>query len=175
MKYHLKWFYKCEEVNPALERILIHFKPDDLWLKRCRQQFCRYNFALFDRILFPVFLLFALLTSVMTVIGRIRVFARRWVWRVIFLMLTTLFLLLAFLFLRAWVRWKCLWQIWWWRFWVQVHLRFIIFSFFSENSVGRVSSSKSVGRVGWIFSVGRVSWILKVGCVRELIRIGHLI
>ena len=41
VKNHLNWFYKCEEVNLALEQILIHFKPDGLWLIRCCQQFCR--------------------------------------------------------------------------------------------------------------------------------------
>ena len=59
-----------------------------------------------------------------------------------------------------------------------------LFHFFSENSVGRVSSSKSVGhvsglfyvgRVGVVLSVGRVSGILKVGRIGELIRIGKLI
>ena len=67
------------------------------------------------------------------------------------------------------------------------------FLFFSENSVGLVSSSKSVGcvssskfvgrvsisefvgRVDGIFSFGRVSGILKVGQIGELIRIGVLI
>ena len=43
------------------------------------------------------------------------------------------------------------------------------FSFFSENLVGRVSSSKPIGRVSGISSVGRVSGILKVGQIRELI------
>ena len=73
-------------------------------------------------------------------------------------MLTTLFLLLAFLFLRSlesdediydksnnggsgsgFTSGSC------------------SFSLFSENSVGRVSSSKSVGRVSRSESVGRVS------------------
>ena len=40
-RYHLQWFYKCEKINPALKRILIHFKPDDLWFIRCRQQLFR--------------------------------------------------------------------------------------------------------------------------------------
>ena len=67
------------------------------------------------------------------------------------------------------------------------------FVFFSENYVGRVSSSKPVvsvsssesvcrvsisryvGRVSKIFSIGRVSGIMKVGRIGELIRIGDLI
>ena len=40
-KYHLQWFYKSEEINSSLERILIHFEPDDLWFIRCHQHlFC---------------------------------------------------------------------------------------------------------------------------------------
>ena len=96
---------------------------------------------------FPMFLLFALFTFVITVIGRIRIVAQRWVWRVIFTMLTTLLLLLAFLFFCYWVQWRCLWQIWWWKFWVQFHLRFMLFLIFLWNSVDRVSSSKLIVRV----------------------------
>ena len=48
-----------------------------------------------------MFLIFALFTSIMTVIGKIRIIARRWVGRVIFPMLTTLFLLIDFLFSGA--------------------------------------------------------------------------
>ena len=43
-------------------------------------------------------LIFASFMSIITVIGRIRIIARRWVGRVIFPMLTALFLLLALLF-----------------------------------------------------------------------------
>ena len=60
-----------------------------------------------------MFLIVASLASVMTFIGRIRVVARRWVWRVIFPMLTALFLLCAFIFLCSWVRWRCLQWIRW--------------------------------------------------------------
>ena len=45
-----------------------------------------------------MFLIFVLLTSIITVIGRIRIIARRRVGGVISLMLTTLFLLRALLF-----------------------------------------------------------------------------
>ena len=47
---------------------------------------------------FPMFLIFALFTSIMTFIRRIRIIAQIWVRRVIFPMLTTLFLLRALIF-----------------------------------------------------------------------------
>ena len=40
-KYNLQWFYNCEKINSVLERILVHFEPDDFWFIRCRQQLCR--------------------------------------------------------------------------------------------------------------------------------------
>ena len=46
-----------------------------------------------------MFFIFASSTSIMTVIGRIRIIARTWVGRVIFPMLATLFLLFTFIFL----------------------------------------------------------------------------
>ena len=52
------------------------------------------------------------LASVITVVGRIRIVARRWVRRVIFLLFSTLFLIVAFLFLQ--------WKLWKWWVWVQV-------------------------------------------------------
>ena len=40
-KYHLQQPHKCEEINPALERILIHFETDYIWFICCYQQlFC---------------------------------------------------------------------------------------------------------------------------------------
>ena len=79
---------------------------------------------------FPDVFLFALLASIMTAIGWISVVSRRWVWLVIFPMLTMIFLLFAFLFLCSWFRWRCLWRIWWRRFWVWVHIRFMLFFIF---------------------------------------------
>ena len=73
----------------------------------------------------------------MTVIGRIRVVARRWVWRVIFPMLTTLFLFCALLFPWSWVQWQWLRQIRWWRFRVRVHFWSCVLLCF-ELSVDRV-------------------------------------
>ena len=80
-----------------LEWILIHFKPDNLRLIRCRQQFSvKVVHILSDA--FPMFLIFSSCMSIMTIIGRIRIIARRWVGRFILQILTTLFLLCALLF-----------------------------------------------------------------------------
>ena len=61
------------------------------------------------------------LASVITVIGGIRIVARLWVWRLIFLVFPALFILIAFLFL--------LWLVWRWWFWVRViwYVLFFIF------------------------------------------------
>ena len=50
-------------------------------------------------------------------------------------------------------------------FWVWVHLRFMLFFFLFENSVGPVSSSKPVGLVSISKSVGHVSSSESVGRV----------
>ena len=71
------------------------------------------------------------------------------------------FLLLAFLFICSWLRWRCLWwRVWRWRLWVRVHLSSCLSSCF-ELSVDHVSGLwckvviKSVCRVSGIFSVSR--------------------
>ena len=56
-----------------------------------------------------MFLLFALLASVITDIGVIRVIDQIWFWRVIFMMLTEIFIIITFLILCSWVWWRCLW------------------------------------------------------------------
>ena len=106
-----------------------------------------------------MFILFALLVSVITVIRIIIMVARRWVWQVIFLMLTTLFLLIEFIIIWSRFWWRCLWwQVWRWWFWVRVHLGFVPFFVF-ELSVDCVSGisfngvTKSVCCVIGIFSV----------------------
>ena len=48
-----------------------------------------------------MFLVFALLTSIITVVRGIRIIARRWVGRVLFPMLTALFFFLLFFFFGA--------------------------------------------------------------------------
>ena len=40
-KCNFQWFYKREKINPALEEILIHFEPNYIWFKHCRQHLCR--------------------------------------------------------------------------------------------------------------------------------------
>ena len=95
-------------------------------------------------------LLFELLASVLTVIRRIRMVSRRWVWRVIFPMLTTIFLLIVFLFLWSQVWRRCLlWRVWRWWFWVQV-IWFVPFLYFEI----------SVDRVCWL----SVNGVTKSGC-----------
>ena len=79
-----------------------------------------------------MFLIFGSSTSVMTVlrwIRLIRVITRGRVWRVIFSVLTTLFILLTFLSFRCQVwRWRRIWQIRWWRIRVWVHFRSVLFA-----------------------------------------------
>ena len=49
-----------------------------------------------------------------------------------------------------------------------------LFSFISENSVGRVSSSKSVGRASSSKSVGSVSGMSSVGHVSGILKVGQI-
>ena len=113
-----------------------------------------------------MFLIFALLVSVITLIVRIRIVARIWVWLVIFPMLTTLFLPITFLLLWSWVWWRCLWwRVWKWCFCVRVYHRiwFIWFVplFFKGSLIMfvdcHVMQSKFVSHVSEIFSVWMLS------------------
>ena len=92
-------------------------------------------------------LIFALFTSIMNVIRRIIIIARIWVGRVIFLMLTTLFLLRALLFPWSRVWWRRLWRI----RWRQLGSRF------TSGSCFLLRFEISVDRVIWLFSSRVVS------------------
>ena len=103
--------------------------------------------------------LFTSLASVITVIGRIIIVAQRWVWQVIVPILTTLFIIIVYLFMWYQLWRRCIWWwVWQWWFWVQV-IWFMPFLFF-EISVERVCGMFSVigvtkygCRVSGIFSV----------------------
>ena len=104
-----------------------------------------------------MFLIFASLASVMTVIGRIRVVARRWVWRVIFPMLTALFFLLAFLFLHSWVQWWCLWQ--------KVNVGAFAFPSWKEIELGSAVICRQFAKFGLEIHVGSATKASKTEAV----------
>ena len=66
-----------------------------------------------------------LFTSVITIVGRIIIVAWWWVWRIIFLVFLTIFLLMSFIFIwftRVAIIWRIRfvrWWVWWWWVWVR--------------------------------------------------------
>ena len=85
---------------------------------------------------FPIFLVLAFSTSIMNVlrwVRVIRIITRGRVWRVIFSMLATLFLIFTFLPFLFWVwRWR-IWRIRWWRIWVWCYFWSVIFAIWCWN------------------------------------------